>query len=218
VLGWLIFKSLNTATEIKTAPMERKVQELADGSRIQLSPNTKIFYQEKNWAEARKIKLEGQAYFEVSKGVPFTVETRSGLIEVLGTAFDIWSAGDYMSVQCFEGSVRVTNAKDGKSVELTVGQQVNLNNSILENVENFEEISPGWIEQNQHIYKGIPIRFVIRDIERFIGKKVKADQLDLDTLFSGLIPFNNAEETARYLAESMGWNYLLSQDVIQFSN
>jgi len=215
-IGFFIYKYLNDPTRIETAPKEQQRYELADGTVIQLSPGTKVSYFEKNWSEERKVELFGQAYFKVTKGSPFSVRTTSGTIRVLGTAFDIWSFGDYMRVQCFEGKVEVRTNTTGASVELTAGQEVYLNKNTLKTVENINNSDPDWIKENQQIYKQVPVGLVISDIERFHGITVKLEGLNRETQFSGLIPFSSIDETARYLSETMGWQYSLGNDGLKF--
>ncbi len=216
-IGWFALQQYQQPTIFSTQLSEQKTQTLDDGTIITISPDSEVAYFEHNKDE-RQLKLDGQAYFKVTKGKPFSVETTTGTIEVLGTAFDIWSAGDRMRVQCFEGLVRVSHPNNRNTILLKAGQQVRLNNSTFEAVEPIDSSNPDWIENNQLVYKGIPARLVIKDIERFLSVKVKTSNLDINTQFSGVITFKNAEEAARYLAQTMGWQYALTDNVIQLSN
>jgi ferric-dicitrate binding protein FerR (iron transport regulator) len=216
-IGWFVMQQFAQPTVFSTQLSEQKIQNLEDGTKITISPNSEVAYFD-NIKEERKLKLDGQAYFEVTKGKPFSVETTTGTIEVLGTAFDIWSADDYMRVQCFEGLVRVSHPKNGNTILLKAGQQVRLNNSIFGDVEPLDSSNPDWIKSNQLVYKSIPVSLVIEDIKRFLSVKVNTGNLDINTQFSGKIPFKNTEEAARYLAETMGWQYAVKNNVIQFSN
>lgn len=217
VLGTFLYQYFNAPQKIHTQPGEQKTQQLADGTTIELSPGTNIVYFEKNWDKERKLKLQGQAFFEVSKGNPFSVQTEVGLVEVLGTAFDIWSQQDYMRVQCFEGKVSVKHISTGQTEELQAGQQLRLNKKAIEAVELFDEKHPDWKEKRQQIYKRIPANLVLKDIERFHNITINTSGLDQAALFSGLIPLNSVEASARYLAEGMGWKYAIDQDAVSFT-
>jgi transmembrane sensor len=42
-----------------------------------------------DWSKERTLSLEGEAFFEVQKGSKFSVVTSDGIVEVLGTSFDV---------------------------------------------------------------------------------------------------------------------------------
>jgi len=215
LIGIWVYKNFFGGQEIETKPGQKQEHIYADGSKVQISPNTKIAFNEKNWSSERKIQLEGQAFFEVEKGVPFIVETLSGSIEVLGTAFDVWAMNStVMRVQCYEGRVQV-RAKGGQSQILSKGNGIYLNNNALGTVSNFEDNSPDWLA-NMMNYNDISINLVIKDLERFYGVKVQVKKLDSKAKFSGVIPLNDIDKAARYLGESMNWQYDIDTDAIHF--
>mgnify|MGYP000182768330 CR=1 FL=1 len=111
------------ATEITELP-------LADGSTITLMKGSKLAYPEKFEAGIRKVKLKGEAYFEVSKdeSKPFQVITEKMKVEVLGTKFNVVT-GEQPEVILTEGKVRV-NAL-GQEVVLDPGQRATLSNEKL---------------------------------------------------------------------------------------
>lgn len=67
---------------------EKKEIVLPDGSTVWLNRNSTIHYP-KNFTKNREVQLKGEAYFDVVQNIekPFTVETPSLQIEVLGTTF-----------------------------------------------------------------------------------------------------------------------------------
>ena len=64
---------------------------LPDGSSIWLNAQTTIQYPVSFNKHERKIKLDGEAYFEVAKDKkrPFIVNTKDCSVEVLGTKFNV---------------------------------------------------------------------------------------------------------------------------------
>lgn len=76
-----------------------------------LNSNTKFSYPSVFATNNRKVKLDGEAYFEVSanKNKPFYVHTSKGEIKVLGTHFNLeaYSNADVFKTSLFEGKVRV---------------------------------------------------------------------------------------------------------------
>jgi ferric-dicitrate binding protein FerR (iron transport regulator) len=83
-------------------------------------------------ANQRKIKLKGQAHFEVApnKYAPFIIETDKGTITVLGTGFDVIAyPNKELSVSVNHGKVSVEN--NSKKVILTKGMSAKTNGNLL---------------------------------------------------------------------------------------
>lgn len=101
---------------------------LPDGSRVQLNSESSLTYRT-HFLGARNVRLEGEAFFDVTKGDdPFVVETFNARTTVLGTSFNVRARPDdshaTTAVVVATGSVRVTakgGTKDG--VVLAAGQQ-----------------------------------------------------------------------------------------------
>lgn len=69
---------------------------LPDGTRVWLNALSSLSYPEYFSKGLRKVKLSGEAYFEVAKDstAPFEVETLDGCLRVLGTSFNVKSYPD----------------------------------------------------------------------------------------------------------------------------
>ncbi len=70
---------------------KRIEQTLPDGSVIYLAPQSSIEYPEKFDENARKIKLKGEAFFEITRDTqrPFHIDLEGAKVTVLGTSFNI---------------------------------------------------------------------------------------------------------------------------------
>ncbi len=66
---------------------------LSDSSIVWLNKNSKIFYSNKYNKNRRKIKLEGEAFFEVHHfiDIPFEITTQQASIKDIGTSFNVKS-------------------------------------------------------------------------------------------------------------------------------
>ena len=64
---------------------------LPDGTLAWLNANSKLIYPETFSSDNRRVKLEGEGYFEVVRNeqAPFYVETNGMVVNVLGTHFDV---------------------------------------------------------------------------------------------------------------------------------
>ncbi len=214
LLGGLLYMTFFAEEKVKTAPKETQEIIYADGTRIQLSPSSEVRYDASNWKVERRIALKGQAFFEVTKGATFTVESTQGTIQVLGTQFDIWLGDDAMRVQCFEGSVEV-RAASGQTI-LEAGQQVRVNKNRLVAVEALNSERPDWLS-GERIYEKDKIADILDDLTRFYDLNIQAKNVDTEIEFSGVLPTNDLQKAVRYLADSMGWTYEIQANNILFS-
>jgi len=101
---------------------------LADGTKIWLNAASSITYPTAFNTKERRVKLSGEAYFEVAKDAqkPFYVNTANGQIRVLGTHFNIsaYLDDEVTSTTLLEGIVQVT--KNQSSSLLKPGQQASI--------------------------------------------------------------------------------------------
>jgi len=126
-------KTLLLAANNITVAGEMKELKLADGSIITMNGGTQVSYE--LTADQRKIKLKGQAHFEVApnKYAPFIIETEKGIITVLGTGFDVVAyPNKELSVSVNHGKVSVENEK--QKLILTKGMAAKSNGNSLSNI------------------------------------------------------------------------------------
>lgn len=96
---------------------------LPDGTSVWLNARTTLQYPLSFAKNKRKVKLNGEAYFEVSKNKnhPFIVETEKYNVEVFGTTFNIeaYSQVDKFETSLITGKVKLTNTTNpAETVEL----------------------------------------------------------------------------------------------------
>ncbi|HWW42499.1 FecR family protein [Pedobacter sp.] len=119
---------------------------LPDGSLVILNAASSITYAANITAlHERRVKLRGEAYFEVAKDKihPFIVETEQQQVAVLGTHFNVMAYEDEETVKTtlLEGAVKIS--AHGKYQSLKPGQQAEVKPSgiqLLDNVD-LEEIT-----------------------------------------------------------------------------
>ena len=116
-------------TESTTSTAEGFEQiELPDHSVVLLNKHSSLKY-DAAFAD-RKVKLQGEAFFDVVKGdKPFTVITELGDIQVLGTQFSVKSDAEQLEIQVKEGLVELKNSElmdqieNGMKATLKKGQK-----------------------------------------------------------------------------------------------
>lgn len=96
---------------------------LPDGSAVTLNRNSQITYDATFGRRDRKLKLSGEAYFEVIRNPdkPFVVNTSQGFVKVLGTSFNV-NAKRNTEVYVRSGKV-LFSTLDGESKRLLTKDQ-----------------------------------------------------------------------------------------------
>ncbi|MNK04877.1 fec operon regulator FecR [compost metagenome] len=156
---------------------------LSDGTKVWLNADSKITFPSKFIKERREVRLEGEAYFEVtkSKSAPFIVECKGQEVEVLGTHFNINAYRDESSIKTslLEGSVLVTrhsptkmgalSAEDG--VVLKPGEQANLKSSgISVSSVNVEDVV-AWKDGN-FVFNDEDFESIMRKVSRWYDMEI----------------------------------------------
>lgn len=103
---------------------------LPDGTQIALNNNSKITYPEKFTTNERRVKLDGEAFFDVkpNKEKPFVIEAGNAFVQVLGTSFNVKAyENSEIEVIVTEGLVKLytvdSKTLDTTSILLKAGQK-----------------------------------------------------------------------------------------------
>lgn len=106
-------KSDNSTTTISCAFGDKSSIVLPDSSRVWLNSGSKLTFNSDFKSGVRKVILEGEAFFSVSKDKehPFRVKTTDLDIEVLGTKFNVKAYPDenLVSTTLVEGSLEISS-------------------------------------------------------------------------------------------------------------
>ena len=164
---------------------------LPDQSSIKLNDGSNIKYHSKTFATSRKISLQGEAFFEVRKGAPFTVETPLGNVQVLGTSFNVFCHDQRFIVECQTGKVRVVTGSN--ELVLTAGQQSNLApdgtlTSIPATRKNLT-----WLE-GVFQYENAPLPQVVSELERQFDVQIKLDKSVQKMTYTGFFEDKSLEK------------------------
>lgn len=155
--------------------------QLADGSRVWLNAGSSITYPIAFIEKERKVSMEGEAYFEITrdKEHPFLVKTNRQTVEVLGTHFSVNSYADEPDekITLLEGKVKVSAGLSGKQdnvskpVLLDPGQQSILSNDRLSVISVDAESFIDW-KNGVFIFKDEPLPSIMRRIARWYDIEV----------------------------------------------
>lgn len=201
-LGIIGLKSFSTKTHtFKTLATIDSLQ-LQDGSKIILSPNSKISYDDNYNKAIRSITLlEGNAFFEVAKNPqkPFEVYSNDIKTTVLGTSFNVRMDPDEIAVSVRTGKVKVTSPID--EVALLPNEKANYNlitNSLKkETSQYFQAWYTSHVNLNSASFQdvakilekrfGYPIQYESEDVK---GEKITVQFTETDSIESVLKRLN----------------------------
>jgi len=127
VAGWMMLSRDSAGSErtYRTGAGEQATFVLADGSRVQLAPNSRVTIPAGFGARSRSVTLAGDAFFTVphALGAPFVVRAGGIDTRVLGTAFGVLAdeRSGAVRVAVTSGKVSAGWSRGGRSVTLVAG-------------------------------------------------------------------------------------------------
>ncbi len=202
-----LFIKTDKPKEIYASQKSVEKHNLMDGSIATLNDGSTISYIEKNWNNKRAISLEGEAYFEVIKGSQFKVFTDKGNIQVLGTAFTVRAWNNKLYVECYEGSVEVTN--NDHKVILSPRESVNFIGSAVPKVNKISNPKPFWLEGKSRFYEE-DAGSVFDELERQYG--ITVIRPELKKSFNGLFEHDNLERALINVCTPLGLSFKIAKD------
>ena len=150
--------------------------ELSDGTLVWLNSRTKIEYPASFVGDNRKVKLDGEAYFEVTKDShkPFVVETAKGNIEVLGTKFNVeaYSEDHTFVTALMEGSVKVK--RGNMQYMLRPNQLAYLKNGKM-NIAPIEDFNLYRWREGLICFKDETFPNIVKKLEKYYGVTIQIE-------------------------------------------
>jgi len=177
--------------ETEAHPLNPSVIILPDGSTVKMNASTRIEYPEHFTAHARKVKLSGEAFFEVTRdtAAPFIIETANASVEVLGTSFNVsaYPRAGVVEVNVETGKVKLTQLSDGKSVLKSVllpaGQRgwLKVAGNEIGHAEILATNYSSWITK-KIIFQRTPLAEAFAILENTYHVKIKMENSDIGTI------------------------------------
>lgn len=174
---------------IVSVPMGSAYAEsLTDGTKVVMNAGAAIEYRENGNNGCRELVLNGEAYFEVAhdETKPFVVSTNAGVIEVLGTHFNVVAEPNRTIVTLSEGSVRLRFG--GREFIMQPGEQACLGTDgefevRQVNTNNYTSWSTGMYEFND-----APLSDIVRQLSLWYDVRIDIATAELkDMRFTGVL-------------------------------
>ncbi len=176
------FLFFNNQRSFVTQIAQTKTINLPDNSEVILNAKSKLAFNTKTWKDHRDLELDGEAFFKVSKGQTFSVLTDVGVVQVLGTQFNVKERDHYFEVHCYEGLVSVTY--NNETIKLPKGKIFRVINGTKENIEVQGTLNPSWI-QRESSFNNIPLEQIIAELERQYDINIQVNDINVTQLFTG---------------------------------
>lgn len=196
--------------EIATGFGERANITLPDGTKVALNEETVLSYSPKDFnTSQRHIAFEGEGYFQVAKNPqsPFSINTESMIVKVLGTEFNLKSRNrsDIDELYLEEGSVQFISKISAKEMILSPHQQLihqKGNGSLT--VRTLKDVTEatGWL-RHELIFRNVPLNSVFKQLEDTYLVTIHFDnQKVLNDRFTGIMTSRDLGECLRILEET----------------
>lgn len=184
----------NTINTLSTAKGETYTLTLPDKSKVWLNAASSLTYSA-NLTERgkRRVKLEGEGYFEIAKDKnhPFVVESGNQEVEVLGTHFNVNAYRDekVYRTTLLEGSVKVSG--HGEMKILVPGHQALNSGGHIKLSKVDTELAVAW-KSNNFIFDRLDIKEIMRNIERWYNVEViYKEEIPSGTFWGSVSRFEN---------------------------
>ena len=210
LIAFGIFYFLNLQSHHQTGFSEQLAVILPDDSKVQLNANSQIDFNSKGWETNREVKLVGEAFFDVEKGTTFKVLTDLGVVEVLGTEFNIIARQNFFEILCYEGRVKVNSLDVKEETILKEGKAFRIVNGDLEKWT-FTDRKSSWL-QGESTFRNTPLFQVINTIENQFNVTINASKIDTNQKFTGGFTHKNLRLALKTVFETMNISYTIKDE------
>lgn len=194
-----------TVTE-ETARGEHATTLLPDRSTVTLNAESSLTYRPFVWFVSRKVKLAGEACFEVKSGSRFSVLSGSKSVQVLGTTFNVYARADAYRVACLTGRVEVCNGQESAVLNPNMQAVLREQKFSIDKVISPATIT-GWM-QGKFVFAGTPLREVIAEVERQYNVNIVVPDYDSNHLYTGNFSKNERpEEVLEIIGKAYGLTF-----------
>ena len=192
---------------------------LADGSRVWLNAGTKLTCPIAFVGKERRVRLDGEGYFEVERdeSKPFIVEINGMEVKVLGTSFNLrsFTADNRSTATLVSGKIEVKTPT--QRIELLPNQQADL--LVGENkldVREVDAVAYGAWTKGRFVFRRERLETILDDVSRWYNVTVFYEQSRVkDILFSGIVErYADISETLEMLEKTGKVNFIVDEQKI----
>ncbi|PLX08352.1 MAG: iron dicitrate transport regulator FecR [Marinilabiliales bacterium] len=186
---------------------EHMAYTLPDNSNVILNAESQLSFHPYWWFLTREVKLEGEAFFEVTKVEKFDVKSYMGTTSVLGTSFNVFARSNVYKVDCFTGKVKIkSNTREELILTPSYSAEVQDDGSIKLSKFSENKNEKDWVN-NMFNFNAVPFKKVLAEVERQFNIKIETDITD-EFIYTGNFSANRSiDETLNLLCKPFGLEY-----------
>lgn len=197
---------------------QRIEMQLQDGTHVWLNAGTKFEYPTVFLGSERRVKIDGEAMFEVTHDVkrPFIVETFAYDVEVLGTKFNVAAkkAKNCFSTALLQGKVKITDHRASKEFLMTENEIIEYIGGSLQKSHLRGDEPYCWI-QGLVCVDNLTFDELMQKFEQMYGVEIVIDREELPKLHFKTGKFrvsDGIDHALSILQASSGFNYERNQE------
>lgn len=199
--------------EIQVPNGEKSIVTLYDGTKVWLNSGTIFRYPVAFQPDERKVYIDGEAFFDVSKkeGQPFLIQADRLKVKVLGTRFDVcaYHADEEFFVTLEEGSVHASTDGNGAGLVLAAGEQAVFSRKTNQftHTRVDTDLYSSWKEDLLR-FRDTPFRDVIKKMERWYDVDIALDgSIDTEETYTMTIKTESLREMLNVLSKTTPMKY-----------
>lgn len=197
-------RKLLSSTNMITVPAGQRVDiVLPDGTKVCMNALSTIEYPSYFAGDNRKVKLEGEAFFEVTHDAsqPFIVETYACDVEVLGTHFDVEARAEHnrFCASLVDGSVRVSDRNNPtQKAVLEPGQRASYRDGLLV-IDQIPQHETFQWRDGLIAFQDASFTDLIAKFEQYYGVRIELINKPISTTFTGKIRISEGVDHALWV-------------------
>ncbi|MFT4205349.1 MAG: DUF4974 domain-containing protein [Chitinophagaceae bacterium] len=226
--------SYKSETILATTNQERKRTVLPDGTLIVMNANSRLEYDSLGFVKGkRKVYFQGEGYFDVRHDTlhPFQVVLPVGVVNVLGTAFNInaYSGDNHSEIALLRGKITFSSDVEESKVPIILRPEEKIvidKNKYLPNVQPVKVLpnnlvrvddkdiakDTAWL-QNQMVMRNEPLGVIVKQLEHQYGVAIVVRDPELERyVYSGELGNHSVTQILEALSAILPFDYTTLPD------
>lgn len=191
-IGLLVFLTIFDPHERISTGNRQVLVTLPDGSSVNLNRQSSITFKKRGWTQNRVVQLEGEGFFSVRKGNPFTVNTLKGQVKVLGTSFNVKAGEEAFEVKCLSGRVSVAHGASTQVLSARQSTHLQTDGRLSPPEEELRPDIADW-RNVEIIMDSARLQEVFEELERQFGIEVVSNIADDERLVNAFFRNSNLD-------------------------
>lgn len=186
---------------------------LPDSSKVKINAESKVEYHRYGWMNNRLVKLDGEAYFIVSRGGSFTVDAGNDRsVIVSGTEFDVLTRGEKFEVKCIDGAV-IVEAPQVNAVKVEKGKGITICSDKSPKLFEIDSSSASTWIQGEFFFQNTNLKEVFDELQRQYDISINTYGFDPQSKnYTGYFKRGNLSEALNLVCLPMELTYTVSPD------